>query len=165
MVKKLMKFLPVLLILFMLCAQNGSKKTKITSVPDFTLTSLDGESITLSNLKGKVVLVDFWATWCPPCTASIPVLIDLYNNLNEKGLVVLGISIEEPTTLMKYREKAQISYPILLGNNDVAKAYNVQYIPTMVIIDKKGRISKRQVGFAPELKSKLVSYVDSLLNE
>lgn len=162
MMKHLIKTTIIFSLLFTFC---GSKTEKIGKVEDFTLTSIDGESYTLSQLKGRVVLVDFWATWCSPCRSTIPVLITLYNKFNESGFVVLGISTEDMTTLKNYRDEIQIPYPILMGNNDVMHAYNVQAIPTIVIFNKKGEMTKRQVGFAPELEAALEFHIDSLLKE
>jgi len=162
MMKHLIKINLIFLLLVTFC---GKKAEKIGKVEDFTLTSIDGESYTLSQLKGRVVLVDFWATWCSPCRSAIPVLITLYNKFNESGFVVLGISNEEMTTLKNFRDEMQIPYPILLGNNDVMQAYDVQAIPTVVIFNKKGEMTKRQVGFAPDLEATLEFHIDSLLKE
>lgn len=161
-----MRLVLVCLVMCLFCSTNGKAGKEHTHNPrDFTLVSLDGEEITLSKLKGKVVIVDFWATWCPPCRNSIPVLMKLFNKYQDQGFAVLGISMEDRTTLEKYRDQNKISYPILLGNKEVAKAYNVQAIPHMFIIDKKGQVRKSQLGFAPELEAVFEALVDSLIRE
>jgi len=132
---------------------------------DFTLTSLDEEEITLSELKGQVVLVDFWATWCPPCERSIPVFSALYNRYHERGFTVLGISREEKSRLVSYRQEKNIPYPILIDNKNVTKEYGVEAIPTIIFFDKNGKPRKTQVGFAPELEAVFDMFIDSLLNE
>jgi len=136
-----------------------------TNNKDFTLTSLDDEEITLSELKGQVVLVDFWATWCPPCERSIPVFAALYNKHHEKGFMVLGISREDKTKLIDYRQEHNIPYPILIDNKNVTKTYGVEAIPTIIFFDKTGKPRKTQVGFAPELEAAFDILIDSLLNE
>jgi thiol-disulfide isomerase/thioredoxin len=132
---------------------------------DFTLVSLDNEEITLSDLKGKVVLVDFWATWCPPCVQSIPVFSKLYNKYHDKGFMALGISREDRSILENYRDKIGIPYPILIDDKKITMQYGVKAIPTIIIFDKSGKKRKTQVGFAPELEVQFETLIDSLLKE
>jgi len=165
MVKYPLKAIVVLLLLFMACGSKEPQGSQPMSASDFTLPSLAGENITLSNLKGKVVLVDFWATWCPPCKNAIPHLIDLYEKFKDQGFVVLGISPEDEKSLEKFRDDYKITYPILLGTQEVAQAYGVQAIPKSIFIDKKGIVRKIQVGFAPELAPVFEALVDSLVKE
>jgi peroxiredoxin len=157
----------ILIILLMVSITCGSRESsqKTEGASDFTLRTLDGEEITLSNLKGKVVLIDFWATWCAPCRFAIPHLSDMYKQYKNQGFVVLGISLEDKETQEKFRDDYDVTYPMLLGTREVAQAYNVQAIPKSVFIDKTGKVSKVQVGFAPELAPIFETLVDSLLNE
>lgn len=164
MVKNLLVAVFISLLIFSTCSPKDQTQTQ-TDNKDFTLTSLDGEEITLSKLKGSVVLIDFWATWCPPCRKSIPVFIDLYNKYHERGFIVLGISREGKTILEKFRDEINIPYPILIDNKEVGKKYHVQAIPTIIIIDKTGKLRKTQVGFAPELEAGFDTFIDSLLSE
>ncbi|TET62887.1 MAG: TlpA family protein disulfide reductase, partial [Candidatus Stahlbacteria bacterium] len=136
MIKNLWKIVFILLIFFVVCKAKDQEQGKTTNNRDFTLTTIDNEEITLSKLKGKVVLIDFWTTWCPPCKNSIPVFTKLYNKFHEQGFIVLGIGLEEKTPLENYRNQHNIPYPILIGNKEVARAYGVQGIPHIVIIDK-----------------------------
>ncbi len=164
--KHLWKIVPILLACLVFCASQDQAQGELTDkTADFTLTSLDGEQVTLSKLKGNVVLLDFWATWCPPCRNSIPVFVKLYNKYHNQGFTVLGISLEDRAVLEKYRDAQGIPYPILLGNKEIAKAYEVQAIPKIFILDKSGKVRKTQVGFAPELESMFESLVDSLIRE
>ncbi len=165
MIKNLWKIVFILLIFFVVCATKDQEQGKTSNNRDFTLTTIDNEEITLSKLKGKVVLIDFWATWCPPCRNSIPVFIELYNKFHEQGFIVLGIGLEEKAPLENYRNQHNIPYHILIGNKEVARAFGVQAIPHIFIIDKKGTIRKTQLGFSPGLEADFETLIDSLLNE
>jgi thiol-disulfide isomerase/thioredoxin len=118
------------------------------SAPDFTLEDLDGRNVTLSGLKGKVVLLDFWATWCPPCRASIPSVEQLHKTYGARGLVVVGISLDggDWDSVKEFRNEAGITYPVLKGTEEVAQQYLVRTIPAFVIVDKEGIIRKRYIG-------------------
>lgn len=164
MAKNLLVAVFISLLIFSTCSPKDQTQTQ-TDSNDFTLPSLDGEDITLSKLKGHVILIDFWATWCPPCRKSIPVFIDLYNKYHEKGFTVLGISREDKSVLEKFRDEIGIPYPLLIDNNGISKKYQVQAIPTIMIFDKNGKVRKTQVGFAPELEAGFDLLIDSLLSE
>jgi peroxiredoxin len=119
---------------------------------DFTLNDLDGKPVTLKDLRGKVVLLDFWATWCGPCRIEMPRLEALHKELKAKGLVVLGINQrEEATRARAYIERSGYSFPILLDKEGVASdAYQVSAIPTLLVIDKAGKVSSHFVGLREE---------------
>jgi len=149
-------------LLFTLCEKEEPKKAGKGS---FTLPTIDDDTVSLADFKGKVVIIDFWATSCPPCRKAIPHLIKLYNKYKVKGLIILSISIEDKETLIGFRDKNRIPYLILLGSNNIARDYDVQFIPKTIFIDKKGNTRKIQVGFAEELASVFDVFVDSLLSE
>lgn len=155
----------IVFIMLLLLSTCSPKDQTTGKTKDFTLTSLDGTDYTLSNLKGKVVLIDFWATWCPPCRKSIPVFINLYNKYNEKGFIVLGISREERTVLKSFQDANMIPYPLLLDNKNIAQEYGVTAIPNIFIIDKTGKVRKTQLGFSPEVEAIFDALIDSLLAE
>jgi peroxiredoxin len=165
MTKNILKLLFISIVLICACGSKESADASKPEAKDFTLPTLEGQEITLSGLKGKVVLIDFWATWCPPCRQSVPVLTTLYNKHKEKGFIVLGIGLDDEDKLIKFKEDKQVPYPILLGTKQVAQTYGVKGIPKMLILDKKGEIRKTQVGFAPELESMFDAFIDSLLKE
>jgi thiol-disulfide isomerase/thioredoxin len=157
----------MVLILGMIAVACGSREqAKQSDNSDFTLPSIDGNEYTLSELKGKVVVIDFWATWCPPCRNSIPAFITLYKKYHNQGFTILGISLDNnEQELRAYTKKMKIPYPILIGNKDIAKTYQVSGIPKTIFLDKKGNIRKTQTGFAPELEPQFDQLISSLLEE
>jgi len=163
--KRTILLLSCIALFLSVCGTRDTNQSQGTDMNDFTLTSLDKQEYTLSKLQGSVVLVDFWATWCPPCRTSIPVLISLYEKHKDRGFMVLGISNEDAATLEAFQKENNITYPILIDTEGVGKAYNVTSIPNMYIFDKKGKIRKHQVGFSPEMEAGLDTFIDSLLSE
>jgi len=149
-------FIMVLVIAFSYsCKKKSSDSGSVPNLgaaepaPAFEVTSLDGTTISLDSLKGKVILVNFWATWCPPCRAEIPDFIETYSELKDKGLEILGFSVDDlpEAELKKFVEQAKMNYPVALVGKDVVAAFKPgQYIPTSIFIDKNGNIRKRHVG-------------------
>jgi len=135
------------------------------TAPDFILYTLDGEEVRLSDYLGKVVIIDFWATWCTPCRKGIPDLVSIQNEFKE-DLIVIGISLDQPSTqdqLISFIEYFGINYPVVLGNMEVSDSYgNIQAIPTSFIIDQEGNIINKHIGLIP--KSILVEEINSLLS-
>ena len=137
----------------------------LDKAPDFSLYTLDGTQIKLSDYKGKAVILDFWATWCPPCRRGIPDLISMKDEFKDE-LVIIGISLDQPATqkdLPAFIENYGINYPVVIGTMEVVTAYgNIQAIPTSFIIDKNGNIVNKHVGLVP--KSQLVDEVKSVIS-
>ncbi|AFH50635.1 Thiol-disulfide isomerase-like protein [Ignavibacterium album JCM 16511] len=133
---------------------------------DFKLKTLEGKEVKLSDFRGKVVIVDFWATWCPPCRKGIPDLISLQDEF-KKDLVVIGISLDQQNTikdLKPFIENYKINYPVVLGDEKVVKDYGgINAIPTSFIIDQKGNIVDSHVGLVP--KTVYVDQIKSLLKK
>jgi len=122
------------------------------NAPDFTLSDLEGKSLTLSEFRGKVIILNFWATWCPPCRREIPDFIDLYRNYKDKGLIILGINLDagDIRSVKRFSEEYGINYPVVIGNDSVTQDYGgIRAIPTTFIIDKKGDIREKYVGYQP----------------
>ncbi len=145
----------------------SSTPTGASRVPatDFTLASLDGKNHTLSSYRGKVVLVDFWASWCGPCKAMIPHAVELYNQYKNQGLMVLGVGLDDEASLRKFVAKTPISYPVLVGRSETGRTFGVSAIPTSLILDRKGNIAFRHTGFYPGMESTLEDEIKVLLAE
>jgi thiol-disulfide isomerase/thioredoxin len=132
--------------------------------PEFTLASTEGKDIKLSDYKGKVVIVDFWATWCGPCRRGIPDLIDIQKQYGN-DVVVIGISLDENKGLvLPFAQKIGINYPVVYGNLEVTQQYGgVEGIPTSFIINKNGDIVDKHVGLVD--KSEYTELINKLLKE
>ena len=119
--------------------------------PDFQLENLAGQSISISDLQGKPVLLNFWATWCPPCRAEMPYLQQIYEEWSDKGLVLLAIDIGEgPSQIKEFLETNNLSLPVLLDSDkSVAQRYNITGIPATFFIDKDGTIQVKIIGAFP----------------
>jgi len=141
-------------------ASNNHAVSESEKLPDFTLKTLAGGEINLRQLEGqKVVVVNFWATWCGPCRNEIPDFNDVYSRYRDRGVEFLGIAVDESpeTVVPEFLEKIPIAYPVLLGSQDLIYRYGVRGLPTTFIIDRSGRIAKRLVGmtFANTLENEL----------
>lgn len=135
--------------------------------PDFTLQDADGNSLKLSDLRGKVVVVNFWATWCGPCALEIPWFIEFEQQYKSKGLEIVGISMDEDgwKAIKPYVAAKKMNYRILLGNDSVGQLYGgVDSLPTTFIIDRQGRLA-----FPPHVglpgKSEYLNEIQTLLGE
>lgn len=122
---------------------------KLGTAPDWKLVDLNGAAVSSDQFKGKVVVIDFWATWCPPCRAEIPGYIDLARKYGKDGVVIVGISLDQggPGVVKEFATKMGINYPIVMGDDRVVAAFGgVEGIPTTFLIDRTGQIRDRKVG-------------------
>ena len=148
-----------------LSAEPGNSETNTQKAPAFTLQDVNGKKVSLSDFKGKVVIVDFWATWCPPCRRSIPDLIDLQKKYKNK-IAVIGISVDMDTRsdVAPFVKQNKINYKILYATQDVVQAYgNIDAIPTSFIIDQHGNIVTQHVGLTP--KETYINEINKLLKK
>ena len=120
------------------------------AAPAWELKDVNGNPVKLADFKGKVVILDFWATWCPPCRAEIPHFIALQDKYRKQGLVVVGVSVDEggAAVVSSFVKANKVNYPIVMGNMDVAQLYGAtEGIPTTFVIDRKGDIIAKHLGF------------------
>jgi peroxiredoxin len=134
--------------------------------PDFTLVDLDGQTVSLSDHRGKAVVLDFWATWCAPCVREMPHFVEFYESHGEDGLVVMGIPLNDtPEDVRAFVAENSVSYPILIGDESVvrsiAQSYGVSIIPTTFFLDVDHQIATRLQGY--HTKEQLDPYVKGIL--
>lgn len=143
---RVMAMVAVIMALFTSCSVGQSGK----KAPDFTLTDLEGDRFTFSSTRGKVVILDFWATWCPPCRMEIPHFQELYEEYGDSGLEIVGVALDKggASTVGPFAREMGITYPVVMGNTEVASLYGgVRAIPTTFIIDRDGVIVSKAVGY------------------
>lgn len=139
------------------CGKSDEEATKndtnssALSAPEFIVTSYTGEeTFSLDGYKGKVLILDFWATWCGPCKREIPHFNELYAKYQDKGLEILGVSLDEqgPGAVERFVSSIPIDYGNAMANREVVTAYGpISAIPTTFVIDRKGRVQRRFVGY------------------
>ncbi len=141
-----MRSLSVLLLAVMIAA-SGVAQNK---APNFKVQAADGSTIELAKLKGKIVVLNYWATWCGPCRMEIPGFIDVYKQYKGKGLEIVGISLDREgwKVVRPYIEKASINYPVVVADETLETAYGqIDAIPTTFVVDKHGNIVDKHVGY------------------
>jgi len=134
--------------------------------PEFVLPDLDGNDVSLADYKGKVVVLDLWATWCPPCRQEIPFLVSLYEEYKDQGLVVVCVGLDQggASVIAPFVEQNEVTYPILVGDQSISQSYNVSGIPMTLMIDRDGRVASKDVGFAPTMEGQMRARVEELLS-
>ena len=118
--------------------------------PDWELTDLNGRTTKSSDFHGKVLILDFWATWCAPCRVEIPHFVELQKQYGDKGLTVIGVSLDEQgqEVVKKFVKRLGVNYAIVMGNEKVVEAYGgIDAIPTTFVIDRQGRIVSPHMGY------------------
>jgi thiol-disulfide isomerase/thioredoxin len=124
--------------------------TARTPAPDWQLHDLNGKTVKFSDFRGHVLILDFWATWCAPCRIEIPHFVELQKQYGDKGLTVIGVSLDEqgPEVVKKFVKQFGLTYPIVIGDEKVVEAYGrVDAIPTTFVIDRQGHIVSRHMGY------------------
>jgi len=131
-------------------AHGGVKTVKAEKklAPDFTLPQFDGGQLRLSSYRGKVVLLDFWATWCVPCREETPHFVEMQQKYGDRGLQIIGVSMDDsPEPVRPFYQQFHINYPVVMGTADVGWAYGgVLGLPIAFVIDREGRIYSKHMG-------------------
>ena len=140
-----------------------------SKAPDFTANDIQGNSVKLSDLKGKIVVLDFWASWCIPCKKSMPHLIELYNQYKDTSFTIIGVNVD--TEMKKLREfesdlNTDIPFTLIFDkDSQIPPLYEVEGMPTTVVINKEGIIKYKEVGYTTELKDKLDKTIAELITK
>ena len=135
--------------------------------PDFALKSSTGQNLRLSEYRGEVVMINFWATWCGPCRQEMPLLDDLYNRYERVGFQLLGVNIDDDSNrAMAMMRELGVNFPVLFdASKDVSKLYEVNAMPVTVILDREGNVRHVHQGYNPGYEEKYLNEVRSLLRE
>jgi len=139
-----------------------------TSAPDFTFPGLDGKMIRLSDYKGKVVLVNIWATWCPPCVDEMPSMEKLYQKFKGENFEILAVSIDEPglKAVAPFMKKSKLTFPALIDSEGTIKTvYGITGIPESFIIDKQGILIKKIIGPVDWATPKIFRFFSELIQK
>ena len=143
----------VMTVLCCSCAEKDKSPITVSGIaPDFSLEDLQGKTIRLKDLRGKVVLVNFFATWCAPCIKEVPAFSQLYERYREKGFEIVGIGVdmEGETALRPFSEKLRIPYPVVIGTRKVVLDYGgITGVPTSFFVDRDGYIADQFIGVRP----------------
>ena len=140
----------LLALMLLVSACSGQSTMEGKQAPAFSLKGADGKSLELKSLAGKVVVVNFWATWCPPCRAEIPGMQEVYEKYKTKGLEIVGVSLDRDgwSVVTPFLQKTKMTYPVVMGDAAIAEAYGgISAIPTSFVVDRKGKIVKQHVGY------------------
>lgn len=172
--KKLIVICSVLLGMSAYAADHSAKAEPeiIKKAPSFSLPLLAHEQtqagtkeITLASYQGKVIYLDFWASWCTPCRKSLPALNVLRNELSDQGFEVLAINLDDsPAEGLEFLEEIPVDYPTLFDNSETAAAYQLRGMPTAYLIDREGNLRAQHVGFNPKDVPEIRSAILELLN-
>ncbi len=152
-------FLLALLLYIGLMQEKAEHRTAVfvgSKAPDFVLKSLDGQEVRLSDYRGKVVLVNFWASWCPPCRAEMPLFEDIYKRYKDKGFLILAISTDvNEEAVHKFLKDIKVSFPVLMDDGKVSETYGITGLPTSFLIGRDGKVVRIRLGEYKELETDL----------
>ncbi len=135
--------------------------------PDFALKSATGDNLRLSEFRGDVVMINFWATWCGPCRQEMPLLDELYSRYQRVGFNLLGVNIDDDSRrAMQMVEELGVTFPVLFdARKEVSKLYEVEAMPVTVIVDRQGTVRYVHHGYKPGYEEKYLDQIRSLLRE
>lgn len=157
----------VLAISTLLVSTQLSADIGLGPAPDFTLKSQAGDNLKLSELRGEVVMINFWASWCGPCRQEMPKLEELYARYKPLGFTILGVNIEEDSSKAKVLLKdLSVSFPVLFDDqNEVSRLYQVAAMPSTVLVDRDGNMRYLHKGYQPGLEQQYQEQIRTLIKE
>lgn len=165
------KFIPLLLVIMLFAAsctptEDNNANTAdnsgnaVAAIEDIEMNIIDSEPMSLNSLKGNVVILDFWASWCGPCRNSIPFYNEMHEKYADEGLVIIGLNVNEnEATIRKSIEDLDIEYYVAMPENKLNAHFQVQGIPSMYMFDREGKPIDNFVGYGPELDNKIESLI------
>ncbi len=164
---KLKNAIVALLLSVFAATSLASSKLEGQAAPDFALKSSTGENMRLSEYRGDVVMVNFWATWCGPCRQEMPLLDELYQRYSRVGFNLLGVNIDDDSRrAMQMIEELGVNFPVLFdATKQVSELYDVDAMPVTVIIDREGTVRYVHQGYKPGYEDKYLTEIRSLLRE
>jgi peroxiredoxin len=135
--------------------------------PDFTLTDANGQSVTLSDLRGQVIMINFWASWCGPCRQEMPLLEQIHQRYEPLGFTLLGVNVEKnPADGQAFLKERPVSFPVLYDpENDISKLYDVVAMPSTVLIDRQGNVRYLHHGYKPGYENDYQDQIRALARE
>lgn len=162
-----MKSLLVMTAAVVMATATVSAGSRQSSAPDFTLKSHEGENLRLSEYRGNVVLINFWASWCGPCRQEMPVLSELHDKYQALGFTVLGVNVESDSgKARKLLKDLPVSFPVVFDNDSVvSKQYDVVAMPSTVLVDRNGKMRYLHKGYKPGEEEIYLEMVRSLIRE
>lgn len=136
------------LLYLLLARAPGTKTVERHQAPDFTLPDVEGRRVALSSLRGKIVLLDFWATWCEPCLEELPDLMRFHEAHKEKGFTIVGVAMDAEGVgiVGPFARQNKMPYPVLVANGDLPDGYSIPGFPSAFLIDRNGMIVRRYLG-------------------
>lgn len=165
---RLMSGLIILLVCLFLSNCTGGEKRSAVQIgdiaPPFVVEDVNGNKVSISDYEGKVLLLDFWATWCPPCKDAIPHLNNLQEEFQDEGFTVLGLSIDgKPEPVKKFNDAHSLKYPVLMADQTTIRSYGVAQVPTIYLIGPDGRVVYKQLGMDKYQEEYIKNKIESLL--
>jgi len=165
--RRRLAWLPLLYCVLSLLAGTAAAREVSGPAPDFTLQSRSGENLKLSEFRGEVVMINFWASWCGPCRQEMPLLDELYRRYHPMGFTILGINVEqERENALRLLEEIPVSFPILFdSDNRVAERYALSAMPSTVMVDRDGNLRFVHLGYLPGYEDEYEAQIKQLLRE
>ncbi len=157
----------VIALIVMLASVAATADVKQAAAPDFALKSASGENLRLSELRGEVVMINFWASWCGPCRQEMPLLDELYRQYSPMGFTILGVNVEEDSSKARQMLKdIPVDFPVVFDNKStVSKLYDVVAMPSTVLVDRDGNIRYLHRGYKPGYEETYQQQVRALIRE